>query len=162
MPTNLYGPGDNYHSENSHVIPALIRRFHEAKIENSDCVTAWGSGVALREFLYVDDMAHASIHIMNLSDLDIPRHTSPHINVGSGYEISIKHLTEIVAKTVGFSGDIRWDQTKPDGAPRKLLDTSILKNMGWESEISLKDGLKYTYHNFLDNLDTYRKIISDK
>lgn len=152
MPTNLYGPGDNYHTENSHVIPGLIRRFHEAKVNGLKEVVAWGSGSALREFLYVDDMASASIHVMNSDKNTYSKITEPmlsHINVGSGNEISIKNLTDLIADIVGFSGNIIWDVNKPDGAPRKLLDTSKLKRLGWKHSYNLEKGLAETYQWFL-------------
>lgn len=148
MPTNLYGPGDNFHPENSHVIPALIRRFHEAKVNEAAEVMAWGTGAAIREFLHVDDMAAASIYVMNLdSELFYSKTNSmlSHINVGTGEECSIKGLTESVAGIVGYQGDIDWDTSKPDGAPRKLLNTSKLHSLGWHPEIKLKAGLRDTY-----------------
>ena len=153
MPTNLYGPGDNYHAENSHVIPALIRRFHEAKIANSREVIAWGTGSALREFLHVDDMAAASVFVMNLGRVPFNKETKSmqsHLNVGTGLDCSIKKLTEIIAEIVGFQGSIVWDETKPDGAPRKLMDSKKLNEMGWESRIELKSGLFSTYKNYLE------------
>ena len=157
MPTNLYGPGDNYHKENSHVIPALIRRFHEAKTKNLPEVKAWGSGTPKREFLYVDDMAKASIHIMNTEkkhhDQFVTSENS-HINIGSGCEISIKHLTELVAKVVGYNGVITWDSTKPDGTKRKLLDTSILERFGWKANVNLETGLQKTYSEYIKNAGT--------
>lgn len=152
MPTNLFGPGDNYHPENSHVIPALIRRFDEAKRNKAPTVAAWGSGSPLREFLFVDDMAAASIFVMNLSPEEFKQATEPmqsHINVGSGLEISIRHLTEKVAKTVGYEGTIVWDQTKPDGSPRKLMDSSLLSRLGWCPKYSLEDGLSIAYDQFI-------------
>ena len=152
MPTNLYGPGDNYHPENSHVIPGLIRRFHEAKVNGLKEVVAWGSGSALREFLYVDDMASASIHVMNSDKNTYSEITEPmlsHVNVGSGNEISIKNLTDLIADIVGFSGNIIWDVNKPDGAPRKLLDTSKLKRLGCKHSYNLEKGLAETYQWFL-------------
>ena len=153
MPTNLYGPGDNYHAENSHVIPALIRRFHEAKIANSREVIAWGTGSALREFLHVDDMAAASVFVMNLGRVPFNKETKSmqsHLNVGTGLDCSIKKLTEIIAEIVGFQGSIVWDETKPDGAPRKLMDSKKLNEMGWEPRIELKSGLFSTYKNYLE------------
>jgi len=154
MPTNLYGVGDNYHSENSHVIPALIRRFHEAKINDIKEVVIWGSGNPYREFLYVDDMASASIHVMNLNFLEYKKNTEPmlsHINVGFGSDIKISDLAIAVSKIVNYKGDISFDTDKPDGAPRKLLDSSKLKDLGWCPKVSLEDGLYMTYINFLDN-----------
>ena len=159
MPTNLYGPGDNYHPLNSHVIPALLRRFHEAKINKSENVTAWGTGSALREFLHVDDMAEASIHVMNL-DADLyqlkvnPRLS--HINVGTGKECSIKYVTESIAEVVGFEGDIIWDTDKPDGAPRKLMDSSRIFSLGWRPQHSLQTGLKDAYKWFSKNIEIAR------
>jgi GDP-L-fucose synthase len=153
MPTNLYGPGDNYHAENSHVIPALIRRFHEAKIANSREVIAWGTGSALREFLHVDDMAAASVFVMNLGKVAFNNEVKPtqsHLNVGTGLDCSIKKLTEIIAKVVGFQGSIIWDETKPDGAPRKLMDSKKLNEIGWYPLIDLKSGLDGTYKNYVE------------
>ena len=155
MPTNLYGPGDNYHPENSHVVPALIRKFHEAKIQDLDTVTLWGSGSALREFLYVDDMAAASVFVMNL---DKEKHntstqkTLSHLNAGSGEECSIKELAKIISNIVCFDGDIKWDLSKPDGTPRKMMDSSKLHSLGWTPKLSLEDGLLKTYNNYLDTL----------
>ncbi|MBT7563322.1 MAG: GDP-L-fucose synthase, partial [Porticoccaceae bacterium] len=137
MPTNLYGPGDNYHAENSHVIPGLIRRFHESKIAMSPEVTIWGSGKPKREFLYVDDMAEASIFVMNLDDETYAQHTEPmlsHINVGCGSDISIAALSSMISKTVGYEGSIVLDESKPDGAPQKLMDSGRLNNLGWHSK----------------------------
>jgi len=154
MPTNLYGENDNFHPENSHVIPALIRRFHEAKQENAPVVNAWGTGTPMREFLYVDDMAAASIFVMNLEDAIYQRETQPmlsHINVGSGVDCTIKELTETVAKVVGYQGKIEWDASKPDGAPRKLMNVSRLERLGWQPTISLEQGLMKSYAWLLDN-----------
>jgi GDP-L-fucose synthase len=153
MPTNLYGPGDNFHLEDSHVIPALIRRFHEAKIKDKQEIYVWGSGNPKREFLYVDDMASASIHIMNLSHeryLKETKSMSSHINVGSGFDCSILELAKLIAKVVGFKGEIKFDSSKPDGVPRKLLDNSCINNLGWKPLISLADGLSKTYKFYLD------------
>ena len=160
MPTNLYGPGDNYHSQNSHVIPALIRRFHEAKVSKAKEVVAWGTGSSLREFLHVDDMASASIYVMNLDFEEYSRHISPrlsHVNVGSGVEHSIKELTETIAALVGFDGDIIWDTSKPDGAPRKLLDSTKLRSLGWCPTFDLQDGLMDAYAWYLNNVDSIRR-----
>jgi GDP-L-fucose synthase len=159
MPTNLYGENDNFHPVNSHVIPALIRRFHEAKVDNLAEVVAWGSGKPMREFLHVDDMAAASIYVMNLSTSDYEQNTEPmlsHINVGTGVDCTIRELVETVAGVVGYSGKITFDTTKPDGTPRKLMDVSRLKRLGWEYKISLEDGLESTYSWFLDNQEKYR------
>ena len=154
MPTNLYGLGDNYHPENSHVIPALIRRFHEAKVNEAASVIIWGTGEPKREFLYVDDMAAASVYVMNLDKAIYDQHTQPmlsHINVGCGEDLSIRELAEAVAKTVGYSGDIKNDPAKPDGAPRKLMDSSKLKKLGWASQVGLENGLTQAYKDFLAN-----------
>lgn len=151
MPTNLYGPGDNYHPENSHVIPGLIRRFHEAKVNHAPKVTIWGSGTPKREFLYIDDMAAASVHVMNLEKATYEQHTQlmlSHINVGCGYNITIKELGELVGKTVGYQGEIVFDPSKPDGSPRKLMDSSRLNALGWQAKVSLEDGLGLTYADF--------------
>jgi GDP-L-fucose synthase len=159
MPTNLYGEHDNFHPENSHVIPALIRRFHEAKLNNYKEVIAWGSGKPMREFLYVDDMATASIHVMNLDKKIYDANTEPmlsHINVGSGVDCTIKELVETVAKVVGFKGEVKFDVTKPDGAPRKLMNVDRLKSLGWEYTISLEDGLKLAHQWFLEYQDKLR------
>lgn len=159
MPTNLYGPGDNYHSENSHVIPALIRRFHEAKLKNSAEVVAWGTGAALREFLHVDDMASASVYVMNLDLASYQQQTTPmlsHLNVGTGADCSIKELTETVAEIIGFQGKIVWDDSKPDGAPRKLMDSARISGLGWRPKFGLKDGLENTYKWYLNNLTKVR------
>ncbi|MES9871203.1 MAG: GDP-L-fucose synthase [Sedimenticola sp.] len=151
MPTNLYGPGDNYHPENSHVIPALIRRFHEAREAAAPSVTVWGTGTPKREFLHVDDMAAASIHVMNLGQSDYQAHTSPmcsHINVGFGSDITIKELAETVARVVGYRGEILFDTTKPDGTPRKLMDSARLNRLGWQPEIPLEAGLENAYREY--------------
>lgn len=159
MPTNLYGPGDNYHPQNSHVIPALLRRFHEAKINNDASVTVWGSGAVLREFLHIDDMASASLHVMNLDNKEYKAHLDPrlsHINVGSFQECSIKQLAESIAKIIGFYGNIYWDKSKPDGAPRKLMDSTRIFNLGWRPQYQLEDGLKDAYDWFSSNIDISR------
>jgi GDP-L-fucose synthase len=159
MPTNLYGPHDNFHPENSHVIPALLRRFHEAKLDGDKEVIAWGSGNPMREFLYVDDMAAASIHVMELDKALYDANTEPmlsHINVGTGVDCTIKELVETVAKVVGFEGEIKFDATKPDGAPRKLMNVDRLKSLGWEYSVSLEDGLTSAYQWFVDNQDKFR------
>ena len=159
MPTNLYGPGDNFHPENSHVIPALIRRFHEAKLNNAPEVVAWGSGNPMREFLYVDDMAAASLHVMNLTKDVYEANTKPmlsHINVGTGLDCTIRELVETVALVVGYQGNIRFDSTKPDGAPRKLMNVTRLKNLGWKYSISLEQGLEKAYQWFIQHQDSFR------
>jgi len=151
MPTNLYGPGDNYHPENSHVIPALIRRFHEAKISNAPEVLIWGTGSPRREFLYVDDMASASVFVMELDKAVYDQHTEPmqsHINVGFGSDISIAELANKVAKVTGFHGKINYDHSKPDGAPRKWMDSNALYNFGWRAQVSLECGLLLAYQDF--------------
>jgi GDP-L-fucose synthase len=159
MPTNLYGPNDNFHPENSHVIPALLRRFHEAKLNNDSKVVAWGSGKPMREFLHVSDMAAASIHVMNLDKTIYDENTEPmlsHINVGTGVDCTIRELVETVAKVTGFAGDIEWDSTKPDGAPRKLMNVDRLTSLGWKYSYSLENGLQNVYQWFLGNHDTIR------
>ena len=159
MPTNLYGPGDNYHPENSHVIPALIRRFHEAKQSQAPSVSIWGSGTPRREFLYVEDLAAACVHVMDLPKATYDKHTTPmqsHINVGFGTDISIHELALAVSRTVGFQGQIQFDTSKPDGAPRKLMDSSLLNTLGWKAITGLEQGLKLAYQDFL--LATSRKI----
>jgi len=145
MPTNLYGPRDNYHPENSHVVPAMIQRFHKAKINKIPKVTMWGTGSPLREILYVDDMADASIFVMNL-DKNLCKE---HINIGSGEEISIKKLAYTIAQVVDYKGEIEFDPTKPDGTPRKLLDCSKLNNLGWKPKVGLKEGLGIAYLDYL-------------
>ncbi len=160
MPTNLYGPNDNFHPENSHVIPALIRRFHEAKLNNLSEVIAWGSGRPMREFLHVDDMAAASIFVMDLAQETYDENTQPmlsQINVGTGTDCTIRELVETVAKVVQFKGNILFDSTKPDGAPRKLMNVERLKDLGWEYTINLEDGLTQSYQWFLENQDNFRK-----
>jgi GDP-L-fucose synthase len=159
MPTNLYGPHDNFHPENSHVIPALLRRFHEATLNNDSEVIAWGSGKPMREFLYVDDMADASIHVMNLDKSVYDANTEPmlsHINVGTGVDCTIRELVETVAKVVGFKGNINFDSTKPDGAPRKLMNVDRLKSLGWQYSVELESGLKLAYQWFVDNQNKFR------
>jgi GDP-L-fucose synthase len=159
MPTNLYGQNDNFHPENSHVIPALIRRFHEAKLNNDSTVIAWGSGKPMREFLYVDDMAEASIFVMNLDKNTYEKETQPmlsHINVGSGIDCTIRELVETVAKIVSYEGDIVFDKTKPDGTARKLMNVSRLEKLGWKAKTNLQNGLALTYQWFLANQDDVR------
>jgi len=160
MPTNLYGENDNFHPENSHVIPALLRRFHEAKLNGDSNVVAWGSGKPMREFLHVDDMAAASIYVMNLNNEIYQANTQDmlsHINVGTGVDCTIRELVETVAQVVGFTGTIEFDATKPDGAPRKLMNVSRLKDLGWQYSIDLKQGLTSTYDWFLANQNNFRK-----
>ena len=160
MPTNLYGPGDNFHPENSHVLPALIRRFHEAAQESKDEVVIWGSGKPRREFLHVDDMAAASLFVMDLDKATYDSNTQPqlsHINVGSGVDVSILELAQMVAEVTGYKGKIELDRTKPDGTMRKLMDVSRLADMGWKASIDLENGVRETYQWFLDNQDSFRR-----
>ncbi|HIF9221408.1 TPA: GDP-L-fucose synthase [Photobacterium damselae] len=160
MPTNLYGENDNFHPDNSHVIPALMRRFHEAKLNNDKEVVVWGTGTPMREFLFVDDMAAASIHVMELDNETYQANTQPmlsHINVGTGVDCTIREMAETMAKVVGFEGDVVFDSTKPDGTPRKLMDVSRLADLGWRYSVSLEDGLTHTYQWFLVNQDNFRK-----
>ncbi|MEZ8968478.1 GDP-L-fucose synthase family protein [Vibrio breoganii] len=160
MPTNLYGENDNFHPENSHVIPALLRRFHEAKLNGVSEVVAWGSGKPMREFLHVDDMAAASIFVMNLDEMTYQSNTEAmlsHINVGTGVDCTIRELVETVAKVVGFEGEVVFDATKPDGAPRKLMNVDRLANLGWRYSIDLEQGLAKTYQWFLENQSSFRK-----
>ncbi len=157
MPTNLYGPGDNYHPENSHVIPALLRRFHEAKLSNADSISIWGSGTSLREFLHVDDMARASIHIMDLPLEEYQQVTDPrlsHINVGSGVDCSIAELVGVIQDVTGYRGNISYDTSKPDGAPRKLMDSTKLKSLGWQPQYTLKEGLADAYQWFVEHYES--------
>jgi GDP-L-fucose synthase len=164
MPTNLYGPRDNYHPENSHVIPALLSRFHDAKLNGADTIAIWGTGNALREFLHVDDMASASIHVMNLPLETYQGVTEPrlsHINVGSGVDCSIAELASTIGEITGFKGRIEYDSSKPDGPPRKLMDNSKLKNLGWTPQFNLKDGLEGAYRWFADNIDNARGTEED-
>ncbi|RDV26844.1 GDP-L-fucose synthase [Alteromonas aestuariivivens] len=159
MPTNLYGPNDNFHPENSHVIPALLRRFHEAAQRGDAEVVAWGSGTPMREFLHVDDMAAASVHVMELDKSVYEANTESmlsHINVGTGEDCTIRELVETVAEVTGFKGKIVWDTTKPDGTPRKLMDVSRLHSMGWKHTYNLKDGLKHAFDWFLANQKSFR------
>ena len=155
MPTNLYGPGDNYHPDNSHVIPALIRRFHEARQSGAASVAIWGSGTPRREFLYVDDMASASVHVMNLPKARYAECTSPmqsHINVGFGSDVTIHELAQTVAAVVGYAGQLHCDASKPDGAPRKLMDSSRLHALGWQARVDLRSGLERAYADFLSQI----------
>ena len=154
MPTNLYGPGDNYHPENSHVIPALIRRFHEAKMNQAPSVSIWGTGTPRREFLYVDDMATASVHVMKLSPSLYQQHTQPmlsHINVGYGDDVTIRELAQAIGDTVGYAGAITFDTSKPDGTPRKWMDSQRLHDLGWQPTVDLREGLKRAYADFLQH-----------
>lgn len=160
MPTNLYGVGDNYHPENGHVIPALIRRFHEAKMNNAPEVVIWGSGSPMREFLYVDDMAAASVYVMSLDKSIYDQHTEPmlsHINVGFGSDVTIKALAQTISEVVGYQGSIGFDITKPDGTPRKLMDSGRLNSLGWKAQVNLKNGLTKAYQDYLENRDVLRK-----
>ncbi len=154
MPTNLYGINDNFHPKNSHVIPALMRRFHEAKMNNDTEVVVWGTGNAMREFLYVDDMAAASLFVLELDEQTYQANTKPmlsHINIGTGVDITIREMAETMKQVVGFEGELTFDITKPDGAPRKLIDVSRLSDIGWEYTTELKEGLKKTYKWYLHN-----------
>ena len=154
MPTNLYGPGDNYHPDNSHVIPGLLRRFHEAKIKNAPSVRVWGTGKPRREFLYVDDMASACIHVMNLNNKIYNKFTSlmcSHINVGSNFDITINELAKMIKSVVGFKGKIKFDKTKPDGNIRKLIDSKLINKLGWKPKVSLEDGLSRAYKDYIKN-----------
>ena len=160
MPTNLYGPNDNFHPKNSHVIPALIRRFHEAKVENKPLVEVWGSGKPMREFLHVDDMADATVFIMNIDKKILDKETSPmvsHVNVGTGVDVSIKNVSKIIKEVVGFRGKVVFDTKMPDGTKRKLLDISKIESFGWKPVINLKDGLRQTYNWFLENSEELRE-----
>lgn len=160
MPTNLYGLNDNFHPQNSHVIPAIMRRFHEAKLNGDKEVVVWGTGTPMREFLYVDDMAAASIHVMELDAETYEANTEPmlsHINVGTGRDSTIREMAETMAKVAGFEGDIVFDASKPDGTPRKLMDVSRLADLGWTFNVSLEQGLTTTYQWFLENQDSFRK-----
>ena len=159
MPTNLYGPGDNFHPANSHVMPAMMRRFHEAVQEGRDEVVVWGTGTPRREFLHVDDMAEASLFVMNLDRAVYEANTQPmlsHINVGTGEDVSIRELAELLAEVTGFKGRLVFDTTKPDGTPRKLMDVSRLAAMGWRARTGLRDGIEETYRWFLQNADGLR------
>lgn len=159
MPTNLYGQSDNFHPENSHVIPALMRRFHEAKSLHLPEVVVWGTGNARREFLHVDDMAQASLHVMNVEKelyQSVTRPMQSHVNVGSGIDCSIQELAHLISDVVGYQGSISFDSTKPDGTPRKLMDVSTIRSLGWEYEVQLREGLAATYEWFLQNQDKFR------
>jgi GDP-L-fucose synthase len=155
MPTNLYGPGDNYHSENSHVIPGLIRRFHEAKQSGAPEVTIWGTGSPMREFLYVDDMAEACLHIMELDSETYAHNTDPmlsHINIGTGEDLAIRDLAVTIGEVIGYGGRIVFDTSKPDGTPRKLMDVRRMQSLGWRPQVGLRDGLALAYSDFLASL----------
>ena len=159
MPTNLYGINDNFHPENSHVVPALLRRFHEAKMQDLPSVTVWGSGSPMREFLYVDDMASACLHVMNLPKEVYGEHVLPmssHINVGTGKDCTIRELANTIARAVGYQGEILWDTDKPDGTPRKLLDVDLVKRLGWQYSVELDEGIERTYQWFLQNQEKFR------
>lgn len=159
MPTNLYGENDNFHPENSHVIPSMLRRFHEAKLGNHKEVVVWGTGKPMREFLHVNDMASACSHVMNLDSATYQKHTQSmlsHINVGTGEELTIHELAEIIRKVVGLNAELVFDTSKPDGTPRKLMDVSRLKSLGWQAQITLEEGLTQTYNWFKENQNNYR------
>ena len=159
MPTNLYGLGDNYHPENSHVVPALIRRFHEAKTNHTPTVTIWGTGTPHREFLYVDDMASASVHVMNLPKTTYEQHTNPmqsHLNVGFGSDITIAEVARTIGQVVGYQGAIAFDASKPDGTPRKLMDSSRIQQLGWQAKVKLDIGLALAYADFLSKNGAWR------
>ena len=160
MPTNLYGPNDNFHSKNSHVIPALIQKFHKAKVNNNSSVEVWGSGKPMREFLHVDDMADASVYVINLDRNKLKKEVIPmlsHINIGTGIDISIKNVAKIIREVVGFDGEIVFNVEMPDGTKRKLLDIARIKNLGWKHSVSLEDGLQTTYKWFLENKEELKQ-----
>ena len=160
MPTNLYGPNDNFHPTESHVLPALIRRFHEAKVEGTNEVKVWGSGKPMREFMHVDDLASACVFMMSIDSEKLFQRIPPmqsHINVGTGVEHSINEIASMISNVVGFSGKISFDSTKPDGTPRKLLDVSLLKDLGWKPSIKLESGLNSTYQWFKENISRFRR-----
>ncbi|WAR45349.1 GDP-L-fucose synthase [Methylomonas rapida] len=159
MPTNLYGENDNFHLENSHVIPAMIRKFHDAKMAGAKTVILWGTGKAMREFLHVDDMAAACLHVLNMDQSAYQSVTEPmlsHLNVGTGEDVTIRELAETVQKVVGFDGEIVWDASKPDGTPRKLMDNAKLRSLGWRSTIGLQDGLQATYRWFVEHQAAFK------
>nr|MBP8277004.1 NAD-dependent epimerase/dehydratase family protein [Propionivibrio sp.] len=160
MPTNLYGPGDNFHPENSHVIPALMRRIHEAKQAKAPEVVIWGSGTPMREFLHVDDLAEAVVHLQNIPQERYAGETEPmrsHINVGTGTDVTIRELAVTLVKVIGYEGKLVFDTTKPDGTPRKLMDVSRLARLGWQAQISLESGLRNAYGWYVDNIEHARK-----
>jgi GDP-L-fucose synthase len=160
MPTNLYGPHDNFHEKNSHVVPALLRRFHNATLNNQASVEVWGTGKAMREFMYVEDMAAACLHVMNLSHDIYVQHTDPmmsHINVGTGKDVTIAQLVQEVVRVTGYQGQVLWNTDMPDGTPRKLLDVSRLKTLGWQYTVDLSEGLDLSYQWFLDNQSLFRE-----
>lgn len=162
MPTNLYGPGDNFHPDNSHVLPALIRRFHEAKVSGASQVTVWGSGTPRRELLYVDDMAAGSLYLMQLESQELQpillNYPQPcFLNLGTGVDASIREIAETVKSVIGYTGELVFDSTKPDGTPQKLQDVSRINSLGWHAQMSLRDGIEKTYHWFLTNIDNFRK-----
>lgn len=162
MPTNLYGPGDNFHPENSHVLPALIRRFHEAKCKGKSEVVVWGTGTPMRELLYVDDMANGSVFVMELDDATLAEKLLNYpepcfVNLGTGVDVTIRELAEAVKEVVGFEGELVFDTTKPDGTMRKLLDVSRMKSLGWEAKVALRDGIEKTYEWFLKHQDYFRE-----
>ena len=159
MPTNLYGPGDNFHPEDSHVLPALLRRIHEAKERGADKVTIWGTGRPMREFLHVDDLASACLHVMNLDAVTYRSHTLSmlsHVNIGTGLDLTTRELAETISRVVGFKGRLEFVPSRPDGMPRKLLDVSKINALGWKAAITLEDGLGSTYRWFLDNIGSIR------
>ncbi|OQW71928.1 MAG: GDP-fucose synthetase [Proteobacteria bacterium ST_bin11] len=159
MPTNLYGENDNFHLQNSHVIPALIRKFHDAKVGNSPTVSVWGTGKAMREFLHVEDMAAACLHVMALSKDQYQSCTEPmlsHLNVGTGQDVTVRELAETIQDVVGYQGQISWDSTKPDGTPRKLMDISKLESLGWQPNVALKEGLDRTYKWFIEHQGQFK------
>jgi GDP-L-fucose synthase len=161
MPTNLYGPGDNFHPENSHVMPALIRRFYEAKMAGTSEVVVWGSGTPMREFLFVDDMADGSVYVMELDEARFSEHLLNYpkpcfVNLGTGVDVTIRELAETIKEVVGFKGILSFDPTKPDGTPRKLQDVSRMKALGWEAKVALRDGIEKTYQWFLENQESFR------
>lgn len=159
MPTNLYGPADNFHPVNSHVVPGLMRRLHEAKVNGAPVIEVWGTGKVRREFMHVDDMATACVHVMECSRLEYEAVTEPtrsHLNVGTGTDCSIRELAEMLKEVVGFTGELTFDSDRPEGTPRKLLDVSRLNELGWRSEVGLEDGLRQTYGWFIDNAESIR------